>query len=142
MPPRIRCQPLALSSCSPPPAMCFSTSAPYNYRRALFPHDKKRKSPSSTDTSNSPFKWSNVVPSIGSSTNDPYKWRNTIPAISNRFTPISNEAWDINREQNSLNQLRITPIDIDPNQQPDEDKEARLIAWNREHGAPPQKGTF
>jgi hypothetical protein len=143
MPPRIRCHLLRLSSPSCSFSVCFSTSAQHNYRRALFPHDKKKKSRSlAGPTVNDPFKWSNVVPSIGSSANDPYKWKNPISAVSSRLTPISNEAWDINREQNSINQLRITPVDIDPNQQLDEADEARLIAWNREHGAPPQKGTL
>ena len=57
-------------------------------------------------------------------------------------SPLPNSAWEINKEQNLINQLRINPVGIDPKQSPDDEVENALTEWNRQHGAPPTKSPF
>lgn len=65
----------------------------------------------------------------------------TSPPSANSL-PVSRQAFQINAEQNLLNQLRINPVDIDPKEIPSEEEEARLTKWNREHGQQADIGKF
>jgi hypothetical protein len=57
-------------------------------------------------------------------------------------SPLPNSAWEINKEQNLINQLRINPVGIDPKQTPNDEEENALTEWNRLHGGPPTKSPF
>jgi hypothetical protein len=122
MPPRIRLTSHPLSS--PCVVRCFHTSGPKSGPRSLFPTKipskynlENRRSPALDPTDH--FQWSTLK-------------RSNLPRTPAYLLPP-----DINLEQNALTQIRIdNPVDIDPKETPDSEKEANLLRWNRIYGGP------
>jgi len=139
MPPRIQCLRVTPSPPLPLPSSvrCFATSPPNRHPRKLFPEaGQKRPSKFNPFTKNGAPKVTTIHD------NNPYQWSSIKPPTSYSKSPLPNTAWEINKEQNLINQLRINPVDIDPKQSPDDEVENALTEWNRQHGAPPTKSPF
>lgn len=143
MPPRI--PPLVVSQSSTHSSRCirsFHTSIQTNRPRSLFPGAAPPPSGGSRSKPPSKYNLLNRRTPSPSAANDPYQWSTMKPTTSSSSAasasvplPISRQAFQINAEQNILNQLRINPVDIDPHETPSEEEEAQLMKWNREHGS-------
>ena len=148
MPPRIQCLRVASPSSSPfsSHVRCFTSSPPNRHPRKpsnLFPSITPGGTGQKPQGSKfNPFskKPALKVPAIPD--DNPYQWSSIKPPLSYGQSPLPNSAWQINKQQNLVSQLRINPVGIDPKQTPDEKVEKALTEWNKQHGAPPTKSQF
>jgi hypothetical protein len=128
MPPRLRClRRLQPSQCSSSHSVrSFHSSSRNHLPTPLYPHQNR------TGRARSKYN----LQRGSQSADDPYKWSSKSALSSPIFSPVPDKAWEINSEQNMMNQIRVNPLGINKQDTPNQHELAKLKEWNRRHGEP------